>query len=590
MAGYEDFQIIIDTPAVNAGLGFDAYANALSQSIANSRPRFAIGIFGPWGSGKTTLMDAVRAKLDPVNTVVVEFSAWRYEREETLLVPLLDTIRESLVDWAAQQKPNDPANSLPAAAMSAASKIGKIATSILAGLSLKVGLPGALELSFEASKALEKAKVVSLPAPGGTEIEKQVAERGTATFPQSVYHSCFTELKATFHTLREKFTDVRGPVKDLRFVVFVDDLDRCLPHGALEVLEAIKLFFETDGFVFVVGLDRSIVERFIEQRYAEAQTWKLIATAGAPTVVPETRAPLVSGQEYIKKIFQVPFNLAPVQLSQLGDLIAAIELDAGLSNEQTQDLQGRVQNHLRVALADVAVNPREVKRFINSYVMQMKIKSHLEPDVVLALQTINIRSDWVGVKQALEVHRDEFLKALRAQLQDNEEGAIALLDAEFANLPQSFLEYAAPDGVGRKLLDPQEGSRIDEYLYSVESTGTSHGAVLLDVLPLLARARKDVESSTAGLMKDAAAALERAKESLRKARSTLGNLESYTAISAIALRIETLESSLIPPSGGSFDSDQELKQAVQGWLEDLNRLILRVRAVRRQDRLDTETA
>jgi hypothetical protein len=210
--------------------------------------------------------------------------------------------------------------------------------------------------------------------------------------------------------------------------------------------------------------------------------------------------------------------------------------------------------------------------------------------VVLALQTINIRSDWVGVKQALEVHRDEFLKALRAQLQDNEEGAIALLDAEFANLPQSFLEYAALEGVGRKLLDPQEGSRIDEYLYSVESTGTSHGAVLLDVLPLLARARKDVESSTAGLMKDAAAALERAKESLRKARSTLGNLESYTAIRAIALRIETLESSLIPPSGGSFDSDQELKQSVRGWLEDLNRLILRVRAVRRQDRLDTETA
>lgn len=590
MAGYEDFQIIIDTPAANAGLGFDAYANALSQSIANSRPRFAIGIFGPWGSGKTTLMDSVRAKLNPVNTVVVEFSAWRYEREEHLLVPLLDTIRESLVDWAAQQKDKDPASPLATAALTAASTIGKIATSILAGLSLKVGLPGALELSFEASKALEKAKEVSQPVAGATDVKRQVAERGTATFPQSVYHACFRELRATFTELRERFTDVRGPVKDLRFVVFVDDLDRCLPHGALEVLEAIKLFFETDGFVFVVGLDRSIVERFIEQRYAEAQTWKVLPTPNGATAVPESRPPLVSGAEYIKKIFQVPFTLAPVQLSQLGDLIASIESDAVLPQEQAEDLRERVQRHLRVALNEVAVNPREVKRFINAYVMQMKIKSHLDPDVVLALQTINIRRDWEGVKQALEVHRDEFLNALRAQLQHNEAGAVALLDAEFANLPQSFLEYAAPEGVGRKLLDVQEGNRIDEYLYSVESTGTSHGAVLLDVLPLLARARKDIESAAGGLLKDSVAALDLAKESLRNARSSLGNIETYTAIRVLAARIEKLENALVPPSGGSFNTDVEIKRAVEGWVAEMNALIQRVRAVRREDRLDIESA
>jgi hypothetical protein len=33
--------------------------------------------------------------------VSVEFNAWRYEREPQLLIPLLDTVRSALVEWAA---------------------------------------------------------------------------------------------------------------------------------------------------------------------------------------------------------------------------------------------------------------------------------------------------------------------------------------------------------------------------------------------------------------------------------------------------------------------------------------------------------
>jgi predicted KAP-like P-loop ATPase len=62
-----------------------------------SSPQFAIGIFGGWGSGKTTLMRAIEDKLDSSRAVSVQFSAWRYEKEEHLIVPLLDTIREALV-------------------------------------------------------------------------------------------------------------------------------------------------------------------------------------------------------------------------------------------------------------------------------------------------------------------------------------------------------------------------------------------------------------------------------------------------------------------------------------------------------------
>ena len=46
-----------------------------------------------------------------------------------------------------------------------------------------------------------------------------------------------------------------------RIVVFVDDLDGCLPTNALDVLESMKLFFDLPGFIFVVGLDESVIDR-----------------------------------------------------------------------------------------------------------------------------------------------------------------------------------------------------------------------------------------------------------------------------------------------------------------------------------------
>jgi predicted KAP-like P-loop ATPase len=63
--------------------------------IKNSRPKFSVGIYGEWGSGKTTLMKVIEHKLKQNNDEVltVWFNAWRYEREEQFaLVSLMKTI------------------------------------------------------------------------------------------------------------------------------------------------------------------------------------------------------------------------------------------------------------------------------------------------------------------------------------------------------------------------------------------------------------------------------------------------------------------------------------------------------------------
>ena len=56
---YQRGLIITDDIAVDPILDFELYRNAIVNIIKNSYPKFTIGIFGDWGTGKTTLMKSI---------------------------------------------------------------------------------------------------------------------------------------------------------------------------------------------------------------------------------------------------------------------------------------------------------------------------------------------------------------------------------------------------------------------------------------------------------------------------------------------------------------------------------------------------
>ena len=56
----------------------------------------------------------------------------------------------------------------------------------------------------------------------------------------------------------------------------------------LEVLESIKVFLGMEGFIYVIGLSHDIVTKLIDIEYKESG---------------------VKGEQYIKKIIQIPITL-----------------------------------------------------------------------------------------------------------------------------------------------------------------------------------------------------------------------------------------------------------------------------------------
>lgn len=458
MNKYSDFRVLLDDPAAEPGLGFDAYASALAEVILHSRAEFAVGVFGTWGSGKTTLMRSIERLLAADGTVVtVWFTAWRYERDKHLIVPLLDILREALDKRARANKKW---------ARDAAAGVARAARAFAAGVTLSGGVPG-----FSAD--LDVGKVISA-----------IEAESDGTKQLSFYQAGFLMLH---DAIRQLSSSGRR-----RVVIFVDDLDRCLPRNALQVLESMKIFFDVEGCVFIVGLDQDIAERAIEAKYGTVQDPNMQGIA--------------SGSEYIKKIFQVPFALPPIFSQQLQEYLTNIETNAHFGDAQREDFQYNVRRHLRWLPSEDSFNPREIKRLINSYTLQLKMLNarlgeRLDPDIVLALQVMAFRPDWREFYDHLAADPRLFQSSLRDVIQETEPPSAVWLSGVKVTLTPGLLQYLREDARG-----VLETSDLQSYVSAAEATRRSDPSVR-DARVVVNRLRRTADELGSGALspRDAAA-------------------------------------------------------------------------------------
>lgn len=464
-AGLRSFRkVLLDNPTSQPVLGYRDIGRAFATIISHSEPRFAIGIFGGWGSGKTTLMAAIKAELAQDTIVSVDFNAWRFEREPQLLMPLLDTVQAALVRWS---EPHDPLTR--ERVRSVATRVGRVVKALAAGLSAQVGLPGAVTVNYDLGTALD---ALSPPEAEAT--------------AQSLYVSAFLELERAF----EEFS-AGGAT---RSVVFVDDLDRCLPGNALNLLEAIKLFFDLPGFIFVVGLDEDIVQRAIRAKFADLDEGPALSASGDLKAASTPPTSKILAREYVKKIFQLPYSLPRMVPQQLNQLLNSIYGEAEVDGEAFASVRMTIQPYLRYIAIDRRVNPREVKRFINAFTLQTLIRSDLDPSTILALQTLTFRYDWEQLYEALVTDSALFVDILRRYRDavDRDDSAFEDLAPELTTLPPSLASYLRSE-LGEPLA---RHPTLDTYISSLESTRSAKSWEV-EAYRLIGRLRRAIRSAVA---------------------------------------------------------------------------------------------
>ena len=92
--------ILIDDIELNPTNNFSSLGVTISKIIKDSTPHFTVGIYGEWGTGKTTLMNAIEKNLNTEGVLKNEqkilpvwYNAWQYDREENLAtISLMKTV------------------------------------------------------------------------------------------------------------------------------------------------------------------------------------------------------------------------------------------------------------------------------------------------------------------------------------------------------------------------------------------------------------------------------------------------------------------------------------------------------------------
>ena len=235
---------------------------------------------------------------------------------------------------------------------------------------------------------------------------------------------------------------------------------------------------------------------------------------------------------------------------------------------------------------DDTVNPRELKRLINTYVLQMKmlaprLAGALDSNVVLALLCLGVRPDWRELYDQLAADPLLFQKNLRAAFSDlePEPPTSVWMPGVKVALPQEVVDYI--NGPGAPLLSTPH---LVAYVSAVESTSSSDPSIL-EAQSLLSRIRKAVEelptSDDPGLPSQIQQDLSRMLQITRRKRNNDLKLPTYIeAVSDAIGRLARLaEDGNREPAMFDISLTKEVVESVSAPIEELDR---RLRELRRK--------
>jgi hypothetical protein len=285
------YRVLNDEPTTDDKLGRRALARALAKITGECQTPLVVGVFGSWGTGKTTFLRLIESEFDGDRCAAVWFNAWQHDQDTAPAVSLLHAMVDAL-------------------------NLGSELKSAISQVAVAFG-----------SVLLQKTTTLSLDN----------LQKVQTLLDQEAFRvrDARSKLRSHFAEAIAKARQNKGS----RIVFFVDDLDRCSPDTVMRLLEAIKLYFNIEGCVFFLGLDRENIDR-------------ALGAAGKGANAHEAH--------YLDKLIQLPFNLPPLADATFRQYLRTI-------------LHDDLAPCLPLVLSGLERNPRSAKRFVNDLVLRHQL-------------------------------------------------------------------------------------------------------------------------------------------------------------------------------------------------------------------------
>jgi hypothetical protein len=240
----EEIEVPEDEPFKYDALNRQPVVEFVRDLIKQLEGPFVLALDSPWGTGKTTVVRMLRATLKSEGFASIYFNAWKEDYVSDPLIPMVAAIDELRVsDPEAGKRFSDRMATLRRVASKVA-KRGVVAA-------VKLGTMNALDLDEVTEGVLSSA----------------------ASDAADDLVSAFKQEKKSLEHFREALEGAVNAVQSKDspkpLVFFIDELDRCRPTFAIELLERVKHLFDVKNLVFVLSVDKKQLEAITASVYGE---------------------------------------------------------------------------------------------------------------------------------------------------------------------------------------------------------------------------------------------------------------------------------------------------------------------------------
>ncbi|WOE27406.1 KAP family P-loop NTPase fold protein [Acinetobacter towneri] len=307
----------------------------------------SIGVFGSWGTGKSTILNLIENNLEHIENhddyVIIRFDAWLYQGFDDARASLLEVINTEISKLVKQDE------KLYEKALSIGKRINKLRALGWAaeGTALAFGVPtfGLLSKAIDSigngingSAGDEDAQHVTEAINKGKESLKDILNEEKSSAPKEIT------------ALKNEFEDLLASLNK-RVIVFVDNLDRCLPKQTIETLESLRLFLFMKNTAFVIAADEEMVRFAVKDHFNGIDERHIT--------------------DYLDKLIQFPVKVPRISTREVRAylflLYASIHPIYGKQQEKLESLRKGLESNLRLSWKDDPIKVNDALALLDAH-------------------------------------------------------------------------------------------------------------------------------------------------------------------------------------------------------------------------------
>lgn len=336
------------------------YAENLVKVIENA-PKdkvFTIGVFGGWGTGKSSIIRTAQDEIEKKQRDVkfITYDAWKYANDSFRRMFLLKVQQDLKMRqttemsrfYQSETVEQEPRTMLSAKGLS----IGIIAVAVVFALLWMTPLQLEWKVGVTTLGTLLSLVVTLL---NGCFYDLRVSINKPALFAPEQFEACFKEMMSKCLKQKNWFKKTWSAIKDYvevgevsvvgleRLVIVIDNIDRCPSDLAYQMLTDIKTFLSNEKYnlVFIVPVDDEALKKHLFRKWNKADDIDINKEK----------------EEFLRKFFNVTLRIKPHQETELLHFAHEINKESNL---------GFNNDTLSMVAKEFADNPRRIIQLLNN--------------------------------------------------------------------------------------------------------------------------------------------------------------------------------------------------------------------------------